>query len=128
MEMAGGTSINDWLEMAELTMPRPNKTRRRITFTGLVEKGKDSRSDSSEKEKGGSGSIRTLPFSQETFKVLSKSLCTHGSISRAISRADVPLFSSESVLMSEPAYGRCPIVVEDLFYTDVTIYSLQLSQ
>ena len=60
----------------------------------------------------GRRSARTLPFSLETFKLISKRLCLHGSIARVISRSDVPVFSRAELLMglpggsTYPAYGK----------------------
>ncbi|KAF4972993.1 hypothetical protein FSARC_570 [Fusarium sarcochroum] len=47
--------------------------------------------------------VRTLPFSQKTFRCISHAFHTHGSIARAISRSDVPVFSCEEAIMKELA-------------------------
>ncbi|KAF1850800.1 uncharacterized protein K460DRAFT_412448 [Cucurbitaria berberidis CBS 394.84] len=49
-------------------------------------------------------SIRTLPFSVETFKSICEQFHIHESITRAMSRSDVPSFSCDSVKMGQPAY------------------------
>jgi hypothetical protein len=60
---------------------------------------------------GGKRGVRTLPFSKNIFELIAKSFHIHGSIARAISRADVPLFSHAEIQMkdlagrSHPAYG-----------------------
>ncbi|KLU82099.1 hypothetical protein MAPG_01176 [Magnaporthiopsis poae ATCC 64411] len=43
--------------------------------------------------------VRTLPFSLDTFKRVAEGMHTHGSIARAISQADVPVFSADRVEM-----------------------------
>lgn len=50
--------------------------------------------------------VRTLPFSKDSFRVITGQFETHGSIAKAISRSDVPLCSCEQVEMGEPAYGE----------------------
>lgn len=60
----------------------------------------------------GRRSVRTLPFSQKTFRLITKKFYTHSSIARDISRADIPVFSSAEVELGEPdgpaypAYGE----------------------
>ncbi|KAI1146380.1 hypothetical protein F4825DRAFT_440936 [Nemania diffusa] len=48
---------------------------------------------------GGQRQTRVLPFSQDIFRRLSEAFYTHRSISPAINRADVPLFSHEDLSM-----------------------------
>ncbi|ORY00553.1 hypothetical protein BCR34DRAFT_546839 [Clohesyomyces aquaticus] len=96
LEVSGSVSIDSWLDSAESRMPRSNWRRPEHSFSAFKEKKKE--------EEGGSRDVRTLPFSSETFKILSRNFCTHGTIARVISRADIPYFSSETVVMSEPAY------------------------
>lgn len=43
---------------------------------------------------------RTLPFSQDTFRLISQKLYLHGSIARVINRSDVPIFSRAEIHMS----------------------------
>jgi len=106
MEVPSGVSIDSWLDRAELEMPRSYQTRREETFSPLEDKLTAMDVENPKSEHGGGRSLRTLPFSMDTFKMISTSFCTHGSIARVISRADIPIFSSESVVMSEPAYGE----------------------
>ncbi|KAL8284662.1 hypothetical protein RB600_000602 [Gaeumannomyces tritici] len=47
--------------------------------------------------------VRTLPFSQPTFKRVAECMHTHGSIARVVSRADVPVFSADRVQMDGKA-------------------------
>ncbi|KAF1833333.1 hypothetical protein BDW02DRAFT_552741 [Decorospora gaudefroyi] len=96
METPANVSIDSWLRSAESQTSRLHKSQRVHTFSAFDEK--------KEIEEGGGRDVRTLPFSMETFRVLSSNFCTHGTIARVISRADIPIFSAESVVMSEPAY------------------------
>jgi hypothetical protein len=62
------------------------------------------------KYKGGSREVRQVPFDEDTFKEICRSFHVHTSISRVISRADVPLFSRAEVDMgpegdTQPAIG-----------------------
>jgi len=61
----------------------------------------------------GSRAVRTLPFSQETFRKIADRFFLHGSISKVINRADVPIFTHASLDMGcrdssqiFPAYGE----------------------
>lgn len=49
---------------------------------------------------GGRQTLRKLPFSQPTFRLITEKFYTHGSIARAISRSDIPVFSSADVRMA----------------------------
>lgn len=75
------------------------------TLDSLEEKQAKSLVDTKAKGNSGRRDLRTLPFDFDTFKLVTQSFRTHGSISRVISRADVPFFSCESALMTERAYG-----------------------
>ncbi|KAH8802628.1 hypothetical protein F5884DRAFT_802481 [Xylogone sp. PMI_703] len=91
---------NAWLDLINEEMPGRSNTER--TFESLTEKG----------EAGGPGSgigsgrrnVRTLPFSKNTFRLITSKFYTHRSIARDISRADIPVFSSAEVRMGERAY------------------------
>ncbi|KAI3336225.1 hypothetical protein F4824DRAFT_462584 [Ustulina deusta] len=50
---------------------------------------------------GGQRLTRVLPFSQDLFSRIAKAFYTHRSISPAINRADVPLFSHEEVFVQD---------------------------
>ncbi|KAI1741258.1 hypothetical protein F4680DRAFT_464665 [Xylaria scruposa] len=54
---------------------------------------------------GGQRHTRVLPFSRAVFSRITKAFYTHRSISPAISRADVPLFSQEEVTMPDELDG-----------------------
>ncbi|KAF2748387.1 hypothetical protein M011DRAFT_466795 [Sporormia fimetaria CBS 119925] len=103
---SSGVTIDKWLATAESQDSSPFMMRRAHTFAPLDEKrevqggGKAPAPTSG----GGNREIRVLPFSKKTFKLITECFRIHGSIARAVSRADVPLFSGESVTMGEPAY------------------------
>ncbi|KAF2274430.1 uncharacterized protein EI97DRAFT_435263 [Westerdykella ornata] len=105
---SAGTSIEDWLARSDAALdqqsPGPFKLRRAHTYAGLDGKQPMSAEGASQSRPGGNRNLRTLPFSYETFKFIAHSFHIHGSIARVVSRADVPYFSSEKAVMSEPAY------------------------
>ena len=49
---------------------------------------------------GGERAVQTLSFSEETFRKIADHFFLHGSISKVISRADVPIFTHASLQMS----------------------------
>lgn len=51
----------------------------------------------------GTREVRHLPFEADTFETICKKMHIHGSISRVISRADVPFFSRSYVEMGGQA-------------------------
>ena len=61
---------------------------------------------------GGRRSLRTMPFSKDTFRLITAKFYTHSSIARVISRADIPVFSGVETQMGEVdgpmynAYGK----------------------
>ncbi|KAI1179870.1 hypothetical protein F4777DRAFT_402603 [Nemania sp. FL0916] len=55
---------------------------------------------------GGHRGLRTVPFSRDTFQMIAKAFYIHGSISRAISRADIPVFSHTGTVMTDEHEGR----------------------
>jgi hypothetical protein len=65
--------------------------------------------------RGGMREVRQLPFDEDTFRHICRKFYVHASISRVISRADVPLFSRAAVNMGggdshgpgHPAIGIC---------------------
>lgn len=57
--------------------------------------------------KGGTRELRQLPFELETFGAICKKFHIHSSISRVISRADVPLFSRAEVRIG-PEDSKAP--------------------
>lgn len=52
---------------------------------------------------GGRRGLRTVPFERKTFEKVSRAFNMHSSISRAISRADVPIFSHVNAIMEDVA-------------------------
>lgn len=50
----------------------------------------------------GRRSVRTLPFSENTFRLITETFYVHHSISPVISRADIPMFSATEVDMEDP--------------------------
>jgi len=52
-------------------------------------------------QRGGGREVGQVPFSKGVFRDICQTLHIHPSISRAISRADVPLFSRAEVLVSQ---------------------------
>ncbi|KAI1331994.1 hypothetical protein F5Y16DRAFT_407782 [Xylariaceae sp. FL0255] len=62
----------------------------------------DPRTDQREAvESGGQRATRRLPFSRDVFQEVSAALYTHGSVSPVMSRADVPVFSYDEVIMND---------------------------
>ncbi|KXH68994.1 hypothetical protein CSAL01_06611 [Colletotrichum salicis] len=63
--------------------------------------------------KGGEREVRRLPFDEITFKDICERFFVHSSISRVISRADVPLFSKSrvSVNVGESESANYPAIV-----------------
>lgn len=74
--------------------------------------------------------VRTLPFGKATFRRLTRALRIHGSISKAVSRSDVPMFSVDQVEMGKgaPAYGNYIIYLSRPYPTLslMNLISLQL--
>jgi hypothetical protein len=62
----------------------------------------------------GERAVRTLPFDLETFRMIADRFFLHGSISKVVNRADVPIFTHASVWMgggtdnAYPAFGSSP--------------------
>ncbi|KAK3313297.1 hypothetical protein B0H66DRAFT_565797 [Apodospora peruviana] len=95
---------DEWLERIATTLPGRTRPERAMTFASLNEKDETAPLPA---VTGGGGrrSLRTLPFSKPTFRLITERFCTHGSIARAVSRANIPVFSSAEVQMGEfPAY------------------------
>lgn len=104
----------EWLERYNKEVPFRSRDQRTLTFASLAEKSPaDGRSLVNPLGSGRRG-VRSLPFSEKVFRLITKSFYTHGSISRVISRADVQTFSCSEVEMGEPdgptymADGRYP--------------------
>ncbi|TVY23264.1 hypothetical protein LHYA1_G007945 [Lachnellula hyalina] len=91
----------EWLDTYKKEIASISRTQRTSTFASLAEKSPTD--GSSPKNLLGSGrrGVRTLPFSEKVFRMITKNFHTHGSISRVISRADVQTFSCSEVEMGE---------------------------
>lgn len=102
---ASRLSIEEWLAKAKMQQQQQQSLHHAYTFESLEEKQADCKADEDVNRNNGRRDVRTLPFDFDTFKLVTRSFHTHGSIARVISRADVPFISCESALMTEPAYG-----------------------
>jgi hypothetical protein len=91
-----------WLDQYKKDIPAISQTQRTLTFASLAEKSpKDGGGSHSNPLGSGRRGVRTLPFSERVFRLITRSFYTHGSISRVISRADVQTFSQSEVEMGE---------------------------
>ena len=99
-------STNEWIGRANKERPIDAAIQRSNTFARLGEKSAQQAAESSTRPKISSGrrGVRTVPFSRETFERVTQRFHTHGSIARVISRADVPVFTCDRVMMGEPAF------------------------
>ncbi|KAM7220307.1 hypothetical protein V8F06_004273 [Rhypophila decipiens] len=96
---------DEWLERIERSLPGRTKPERAMTFPSMDEKAGDGGPSAAHIMAGGRQTLRRLPFSQPTFRLITDKFYTHGSIARAVSRADIPVFSSAEVRMGGyPAY------------------------
>ncbi|KAI0838814.1 hypothetical protein F5Y06DRAFT_266613 [Hypoxylon sp. FL0890] len=75
----------------------------------------------------GRRSARTLPFSLEIFRSISKRLCLHGSIARVVSRSDVPIFSRAELQMGLPGGPAYPAYVYNCRSTNAWEMDLALT-
>jgi hypothetical protein len=100
-----GKRINsdNWLAKLDEKNPENPKIRRASSFALIGET--VAKPNQGLQGSGGKRGVRTLPFSRSVFEVIAKSFHIHGSIARAISRADVPLFSHAEIRMKDPT-GR----------------------
>lgn len=123
----------EWLDRYKREIPAISRAQRTLTFASLAEKNlTDSRSQGNPLGSGRRG-VRTLPFSENVFRLITKRFYTHGSISRVISRADVQTFSCSEVEMGQPDGQTC-LADSESFFQVLTIelpranhaYSLQL--
>lgn len=89
-------------------MPGPSEAHRTAGFASL---GDNMQNAGLSIGMGGRRDVRTLPFSKQTFRFITRNFYVRSSIARVISRADVPVFSSASIQVEEldgktyPAYG-----------------------
>lgn len=88
-------SSSRWLSRSEEMLPVVDYSRT-LNNGSLAEKSPDILS------RNGQRSVRTLPFSEKTFHLINRKFFVHHSISAAVSRADIPTFSSADVEMEGP--------------------------
>ncbi|ETS88087.1 hypothetical protein PFICI_01915 [Pestalotiopsis fici W106-1] len=85
---------DDWLKRLETDMPgRPDILEALGELAKRGEKGAGMKENVLQAPTGGRRGLRTVPFERKTFEKVSRAFNMHSSISRAISRADVPVFS-----------------------------------
>lgn len=99
-------SETEWLQCLDRALPPPDSAQALSdkavqALASLSASGKVPRVVKQTSSRRG---VRTLPFSHQTFKLLTRAFRTHGTIARAISRSDAPLCSVNEVHMKEPAY------------------------
>jgi len=88
-----------------MSLPGRTKPERAMTFASMNEKAGDPGSMHAPIMTGGRLDVRKLPCSKQTFQLITERFHIHGSIARAISRADIPVFSGTEVKMGEyPAF------------------------
>ncbi|KAF8862500.1 hypothetical protein BDZ45DRAFT_723050 [Acephala macrosclerotiorum] len=103
----GRVRSGEWLERYKNEIPSISRAQRTLTFASLAEKiTPDGRNQGNPLGSGRRG-VRTLPFSEKVFRLITKRFYTHGSISRVISRADVQTFSCSEVEMGESDGQTC---------------------
>ncbi|CZR63864.1 uncharacterized protein PAC_13761 [Phialocephala subalpina] len=91
----------EWLDRYKKEIPSISRAQRTLTFASLAEKSIIGGGNQGSPLGSGRRGVRTLPFSENVFRQITKRFYTHGSISRVISRADVQTFSSSEVEMGE---------------------------
>lgn len=100
-------SSDKWMSLYEEKGLVMDSNRRALTFASLTEKSPVTPLSN------GHRSVRTLPFSEEVFRLIADRFYVHHSISAVVSRADVPSFSAAEVEMKDPkgsthtALGTC---------------------
>ncbi|KAI1456405.1 hypothetical protein F4805DRAFT_458829 [Annulohypoxylon moriforme] len=70
---------------------------------------------------------RTLPFSIDTFRLISQRLCLHGSIARVVNRSDVPVFFRAEVQMGLPEGPTYPAYIYNCRTTNAWEMDLALT-
>ncbi|KAF4953242.1 hypothetical protein FSARC_12446 [Fusarium sarcochroum] len=97
------SSLTDWHQkISAIIAPRP-KLQKVEYFATLSEKSRTVDDVTKVTSAPLRREVRTLPFSQKAFRCISHAFHTHGSVARAISRSDVPVFSCEEAIMKELA-------------------------
>ena len=88
-----------------MSLPGRTKPERAMTSASMNEKAGELDAMPAPIMAGGRLTLRKLPFSKPTFQSITERFHMHASIARAISRADIPVFSGTEVKMGEhPAY------------------------
>lgn len=101
---------DQWLQYVDEQMAKNSHSHNDLTITPRGPKVKE--------PGGGSRSLKVLPFSREVFLRIAAKFHIHNSAVRTISRADIPVFSSANVYMSEregsrhPAYGTYSLFLQ----------------
>lgn len=88
-------SSDKWMSLYEKKGLVMDPSKRALTFASLAEK-----SPLTPLSKG-HRSVRTLPFSEQVFRLIAERFYVHHSISAVVSRADVPSFSVAEVEMKD---------------------------
>ncbi|KAH8746302.1 hypothetical protein F5882DRAFT_422864 [Hyaloscypha sp. PMI_1271] len=94
-------SSAEWLKLYKHKVPFLSRDQRTLTFASLAEKSPNGGRGTVNPLGSGRRGVRSLPFSEKVFRMITKSFYTHGSISRVISRADVQTFSCSEVEMGD---------------------------
>ncbi|KAH6662530.1 hypothetical protein B0J14DRAFT_570895 [Halenospora varia] len=113
---------NDWLERLNAEIPGRSNTQRSLELGLMTGKG-----TIGSRTLGGRRSVRTLPFSKDVFRLVTRKFYTHSSISRAISRADIPVFSNAEIEMGEPDGPTYPAYVYNCRTTNAWAMDLALT-
>ena len=95
-------TYTDWLDRADTDGIEKVGVRHIQTFAPLGEKQAPTANQAATKRQT---SIKTLPFSYETFKSVCERFQIHESITKAITRNLTPSFSYDQIKMEETAYG-----------------------
>jgi hypothetical protein len=102
---------DDWIERINAAVPSRSDTQRTMTFVSADAK-VENMAKSQGANKNGRRSVRTLPFSKDTFRLITTKFYVHSSVARVVSRADIAVFSSSKIRMqgedgiSYPTYGK----------------------
>lgn len=97
----GQSSSSAWLSQYNEELPILSRQTRVLTFASIADK------SSGLPVHQGQRSVRTLPFSEAIFRLISKHYHIHHSISSVVSRADIPAFFSAEVEMETHEGASC---------------------
>jgi hypothetical protein len=93
---------SDWLDRTDTDSIDKVGVRQMQTFAALGEKQDPTSNQAGTRRQA---SIKTLPFSYESFKIICENFQVHESITKAITRNLAPSFSCEQVKMGKATYG-----------------------